>query len=208
MKIALVQMKMSDDIENNLSTSLNSIERAANSGAELVFFPELQLTKFFPREQGADAAAYLLTQDSPEIAAIRKRCGQCRVAAGINVYLSENGKPYDASLMIGADGGILGISKMVHIASFPDFYEAEYYEPSDTGFEVYNIPSRISNRKINKVGVVICFDRHFPESIRSCALQGAELIIIPSANLKSEPGEMFLWELRVQAMQNSVAIAM
>lgn len=55
---------------------------------------------------------------------------------------------------------------------------------------------------------MICFDRHLPESIRSCALQGAELVIVPTANTKAEPLEMFEWEMRVQAMQNQIFIAM
>lgn len=59
-----------------------------------------------------------------------------------------------------------------------------------------------------KIGIVICFDRHMPESIRTCALRGADLVIIPTANISAEPLEMFLWEIRVQVMQNQVAIVM
>ncbi len=58
------------------------------------------------------------------------------------------------------------------------------------------------------IGIVICFDRHIPESIRSCALKGADLVIVPTANTKAEPMELFEWEMRVQAMQNQVFIAM
>lgn len=59
-----------------------------------------------------------------------------------------------------------------------------------------------------KVGIVVCFDRHYPESIRTEAIMGADIVLIPTVNTKSEPSEMFEWELRVQAFQNSVAIAM
>jgi len=90
---------------------------------------------------------------------------------------------------------------MVHIVQAEGFYEQDYYTPSDSGFKVYDTA-------IGKVGVVICFDRHYPESIRSCVLQGAEIVIIPTANTKDEPLQMFEWELRVPAMQNSVFIAM
>jgi predicted amidohydrolase len=81
------------------------------------------------------------------------------------------------------------------------FYECDYYTPSDDGFKVYNTP-------FGKIGIVICFDRHLPESIRACALAGAQLIIVPTANTKDEPSEMFEWEMRVQAFQNNVFIAM
>lgn len=59
-----------------------------------------------------------------------------------------------------------------------------------------------------KVGIVICYDRHLPESIRTCTIMGANLIIVPTANTKTEPLEMFEWKMRVQAMQNQVFIAM
>ena len=90
---------------------------------------------------------------------------------------------------------------MVHIAQAKQFYEQDYYTPSDDGFKVFDTPH-------GKVGIVICYDRHLPESIRTCALMGAQLIIIPTANTKTEPMELFEWEIRVQAMQNQVFVAM
>jgi predicted amidohydrolase len=90
---------------------------------------------------------------------------------------------------------------MVHIMQAEQFYECDYYTPSNDGFHVYNTP-------FGKVGIVICFDRHLPESIRTCVVMGAKLIIVPTANTKSEPNEMFEWEMRVQAFQNNVFIAM
>ena len=69
------------------------------------------------------------------------------------------------------------------------------------GFCVYDTP-------FGKIGIVICFDRHIPTGIRACAKRGAELILIPTANLLSEPMELFEWEIRVQAFQNLSYIAM
>ena len=121
--------------------------------------------------------------------------------AAPNIYLSEEGKCYDASLLIASDGEILGIQKMVHIAQAAQFYEQDYYTPSNDGFHVFDTV-------FGRIGLVICFDRHYPESIRTEALMGADLILIPTANVKAEPSLMFEWEIRVQAFQNSVAIAM
>ena len=90
---------------------------------------------------------------------------------------------------------------MVHIVQVPYCYEQDYYAPSNSGFIVYHTSA-------GKVGVVICFDRHYPESIRTCVLKGADLIVIPTANYKDEPLELYEWELRVPAMQNGVFIAM
>ena len=90
---------------------------------------------------------------------------------------------------------------MVHICQAPHFYEQDYYTPSDSGFRVYDTD-------FGRMGIVICFDRHLPESIRTCALQGAQLVIIPTANTADEPLEAYEWEVRVQAMQNQVYVAM
>ena len=108
---------------------------------------------------------------------------------------------FDASLMIGADGSVMGISKMVHIAQMPGFYERDYYTPSDTGFRVYETP-------LGKIGIVVCFDRHYPESIRTCALRGASLVVIPTANTMDEPRDVFECELRAAAFQNGIYVAM
>ena len=103
--------------------------------------------------------------------------------------------------MIDDNGTVMGISKMVHIAQAKYFYERDYYTPSDDGFRVYDTP-------FGKIGVVICFDRHLPDGIRSCGWQGADLVIIPTANINGEPLELFEWEIRVQAFQNTVFVAM
>lgn len=118
-----------------------------------------------------------------------------------NLYLSENGRNYDASLLIDKNGMILGIQKMVHVAQAKLFYEQDYYTPTDDGFHVFRT-------EYGNIGIVVCFDRHYPESIRTEALQGADLILIPTVNTKAEPSEMFEWALRVQAFQNSVILAM
>ena len=103
--------------------------------------------------------------------------------------------------MIDKNGEIIGIQKMVHIAQAEQFYEQDYYTPSNEGFKVFDT-------KYGKIGIVVCFDRHYPESIRTEAFMGADLILIPTVNTKAEPSEMFEWELRVQAFHNSVSIAM
>ena len=118
-----------------------------------------------------------------------------------NVYLQSQNARYDASLWIAPNGKILDIAKMVYIAQNEKFYEQDYYTPSDDGFHVFDT-------EFGKIGIVVCFDRHYPESIRTESLQEADLILIPTVNTKAEPSEMFEWEVRVQAFQNSVAIAM
>lgn len=201
MKIAMAQMQMTADLHENLEKSLKLIEKAAEQGADLICFPEIQLSPFFPQTPDADASRYLLTPDSPEVQAVCAACRSHYIYGAPNFYLADHGKNYDTSLLIDNTGKIIGHQKMVHIAECPQFYEQSYYTPSDDGFHVYDTP-------FGKIGIVVCFDRHYPEAIRTEALRGAELILVPTANTKAEPSELFVWEIRVQAFQNSVNIAM
>lgn len=201
MKIALVQPKLGELMAENFDKALCAIEQAAKNGANVICFPEIHLTPFFPQYEKQYVSDYVLSLDSPYIKAFQQKCKELGVVALPNVYLKEQGRCYDASLVILPDGSISGISTMVHITQAACFYEQDYYSPSSSGFKVYETP-------FGKIGIVICFDRHFPESIRSCALQGAQLIVIPTANTKAEPMEMFEWELRIPAMQNGLFIAM
>jgi predicted amidohydrolase len=128
-------------------------------------------------------------------------CRKHHIAASPNFYYEENGSVYDASFLIDSSGSDAGCQKMVHIAQAPQFYEQDYYTPSDDGFHVFELGGI-------RIGIVVCFDRHYPESIRTEALRGAELILIPTANTKAEPMELFEQEIRVQAFQNECYIAM
>lgn len=201
MKLALAQMKNEGSIKANLEKSIHYIEEAASQGTDLILFPEVQLTEFFPQYPGQKVDDYLLSMDSDVVQAFCEACRRNHIMAAPNIYLLEEGHAYDASILIGKDGSVLGIQKMVHVAQIKQFYEQDYYTPSNDGFHVYHT-------EIGKLGLVICFDRHYPESIRTEALMGADLILIPTVNTKAEPSEMFEWELRVQAFHNSVAIAM
>lgn len=201
MKLALYQLQCTGDMDTMLEKSIAALREAAKNGADLILFPEIQFTPFFPQYPGRDVRELALT---PESDIVRRFCNACREAhimASPNFYLLENERYYDASLLIGADGNLLGVQKMVHIANTEHFYERDYYSPADDGFHVYDTP-------LGKIGIVVCYDRHFPESIRTEALMGAELILIPTANTTAEPSEMFAWEIRVQAFQSAVAIAM
>ena len=201
MRIALAQIKNDGSIRKNLHKSIELMREAAGNRANLILFPEVQLTEFFPQYENKDVTGFSLSVESEEVREFEKACKEYGIMAVPNIYLEENGAKYDASILIDADGQINGIQKMVHIAQAKQFYEQSYYTPSDDGFKVFDT-------EFGKIGIVVCFDRHYPESIRTEALMDADLILIPTVNTKEEPSEMFEWELRVQAFQNSVAIAM
>jgi predicted amidohydrolase len=165
MKLAMFQMKNEGTMQDNLEKSLCAIKSAADEGADIILFPELQLTEFFPQYHGKDVSAYGITLESKVIKAFCKVCHECEIMAAPNIYLSENGKFYDATILISKEGTILGVQKMVHVAQAEQFYEQDYYTPSDTGFQVFET-------EFGKIGIVVCFDRHYPESIRTETLMG------------------------------------
>lgn len=90
----------------DLNQSIEWMREAAEHGADLILFPEVQLTEFFPQYEGRDVRRYRLGLESPEVQAFRKASREWNIWAAPNVYLEENGKAYDASLLIGADGQI------------------------------------------------------------------------------------------------------
>ena len=201
MKIALYQHSVTEDLSENIEKALDAIRQASGQGADLICFPEIHFSPFFPQYRAQEVSEYVFTLHHPVVKKIQEVCRDNQIAAVPNFYLEEAGQYYDASPVIDKDGTLLGVSKMVHIIQMACYFEQDYYAPSDSGFLVYDM-------QVGKVGVVICFDRHIPESIRTCTLMGAQVIIVPTANMKGEPLEMFEWEMRVQAMHNGVFIAM
>ena len=163
MRLALVQMPNYGSKDENLYKSLQAIEIASKQGADLVLFPEVQLTEFFPQYPGQDVHKYVVTIEGETV---KKFCDICRnnkISAVPNLYLLENDRTYDASIFIDKNGEVKGTQKMVHIAQAEQFYEQDYYTPSDEGFKVFDT-------EFGKIGIVVCFDRHYPESIRTASL--------------------------------------
>ncbi|MCD8152574.1 MAG: carbon-nitrogen hydrolase family protein, partial [Clostridiales bacterium] len=184
MKIALFQMKMESDATENLKKCLSALQNAARHGADLILYPELSLLPFFPQYEKQNVSDKAVRLNANEILSFQNICRENRIYAVPNFYHEENQKRYDASFLIAATGEIQGIQKMVHIAQAADFYEQDYYAPSDDGFLVFQTP-------LGNLGIVVCFDRHYPESIRTEKLKGADLILIPTANTKAERLTMF-----------------
>lgn len=200
MKISLAQISISDSLEANEKKTLAFCDEAA--GSDLLFFPEIQYAPFFPQYEDYDAEPYVLSPESEQVRRLCEKAKEHGYYLSPNLYLElDDGKKYDSSLWITPDGELKDIATMVHIFNAKNFYEANYYSPSRDGFKVFDTPS-------GRVGIVICFDRHFPESVRTCSAMGADLVIIPTVNLTEEPLELFEQEIRVLSMQNRVFIAM
>lgn len=92
MKLALAQMRMTEDMGENLRRSIRAIRTAAERGAELVCFPEIQLTPFFPQYPGREVSGYVMREDSEEVRAVAAACREARIFAATNFYLDYDGR--------------------------------------------------------------------------------------------------------------------
>jgi N-carbamoylputrescine amidase len=120
----------------------------------------------------------------------------------LNLYERAGDRCYDCSPVIDADGTLLGRTRMVHITDYPCFHEQGYYAPGDTGAPVYRT-------RAGRLGVAICYDRHYPEYLRALALGGAELVVVPQAGAVDEwPEGLYEAEMRVAAFHNGYWVAL
>ncbi|MFQ5740430.1 MAG: nitrilase-related carbon-nitrogen hydrolase [Acidobacteriota bacterium] len=203
MKIALIQKQNSPDLGANLAKGLESLRRAAGQGAELVVFPELAFLPFFPqdRRKGKEQS-WAEPVPGPTTDLFSRLAAELGVVVVLNLYEIDNGRTYDSSPVLDADGSLLGVARMVHIMDGPCFHEREYYHPGNKGAPVFSTA-------VGRVGVAICYDRHFPEYMRALALKGAEVVVVPQAGAAEEwPPGIFEAELRVAAFQNGYFAAL
>lgn len=198
MRVALVQQHAGPDREDNLERALVAMDRAADRGAELVAFPELAVDPFFPRRKGWEGAADLAEPvPGPTTRRVAERARRHGLVTVFNLYEQDGeGRRFDSSPVVDADGSLLGVTRMVHITDFEGFHEQAYYDPGDRGAPVYDTA-------VGRVGVAICYDRHYPEYMRALGVAGAELVVVPQAGVVGEwPDGLYEAELRVAAFQN------
>lgn len=203
MKIALIQQHASADREDNLKSGIAAFREAAYRGAALVAFAELAFLRFLPQFPSTlDALAKAESIPGPTTETFSALARECGVVTVLNLLERAGDKTYDSSPVLDADGRLLGTTRMVHIMEGPGFHEKGYYTPGNL------IPS-VYETRIGRVGVAICYDRHYPEYMRALALKGAELVVVPQAGAVGEWTEgLFESELRVSAFQNGFFAAL
>jgi beta-ureidopropionase len=203
-RIAVVQQQAGEDLRDNVERGLAAAREAAGRGARLVVFPELAFTPFYPRrEAGGPPPLYLAEPvPGPTTDAFSVLARELGVVVVLNLYEGEGGRAYDSSPVIDADGALLGTTRMLHIAEMPHFHEQGYYTPGDHGMPVYATAA-------GRIGVAICYDRHYPEVMRALGLGGAQLVVVPQAGAAGEwPDGLFEAEMRVAAFQNGYFTAL
>ena len=165
--IGTVQMQCSKSVRENIEKADFMVRKAAEQGANVILLPELFERPYFCQERRYSYYSYakpLLENDAV--------CHFKNVAKDGNVL-------YNSAAMIDADGEILGVYRKTHIPDDHYYQEKFYFTPGNTGFTVWDT-------HFGKVGVGICWDQWFPETARCLALNGAEMILYPTA-IGSEP---------------------
>lgn len=203
MRIALVQQQASTDRQDNVARGLAAVDAAASTGANLVVFAELAFERFHP-QRPADASPHRLaeTVPGPITVAFAERARRHGMVIVLNLYERDGTHAYDCSPVIDADGRLLGRTRMVHITEYACFHEQGYYTPGDTGAPVYET-------KAGRIGVAICYDRHYPEYMRALAVARADLVVVPQAGAVGEwPEGLYEAEMRVAAFQNGYYTAL
>jgi N-carbamoylputrescine amidase len=201
--VALIQQSASMDKGENLKRGLSAVDRAAAAGANVICFAELAFERFWPqRPSDGEHAKLAEAVPGPVTDAFRRRAAELGVVIILNLYERDGELCFDCSPVIDADGTLLGRTRMMHITEYACFHEQGYYAPGDTGAPVYET-------RFGRIGVAICYDRHYPEYMRALALAGAELVVVPQAGATDEwPEGLYEAEMRVTAFQNGYWLAL
>ncbi len=203
MKIALIQQRAAADKAANLKKGLAAAEEAARNGAQLVAFAELAFEPFYPQyPAGKDKNKLAEPVPGPVTKAFSQLAQQYKMVIIPNLYEMDGKNTYDTSPVIDADGTILGKTRMVHVPDYEYFHEKTYYTPGDTGIRVYDTA-------VGKIGIAICYDRHYPEYMRALAVAGAELVVTPQAGAAGEWTDgLYEAEMQIAAFQNGYFTAL
>ena len=174
-KVAATQMKCDWNIENNLQKAIRLIEKASEQGANIILLQELFQTPYFCIQY--DEEIFKLAQPFEKNTLLIKMsevAKKHKVVLPISFFEKDNNAYFNSIAIIDADGTILGKYRKSHIPDGAGYLEKYYFNPGDTGFQVWDTT-------YGKIGVGICWDQWFPEAARIMALKGAEVLFYPTA---------------------------
>ena len=178
--VAAVQMQMSEDKEANIAKAEAMVREAAAQGAQIILLPELFEGYYFCKDMDGKYFEWARPlAGNPVIARFSKVAKELGVVLPVSYFERDGERYFNSLVVIDADGTVMENYRKTHIPSGPGYEEKFYFEPGDSGFKVWET-------KFATIGVGICWDQWFPETARSLALMGAELIFYPTA-IGSEP---------------------
>lgn len=191
-RAALVQTAWTGDKASMLDLHEQHLRTAADQGAQVICFQELFYGPYFCQVQ--DVAFYDYAEAVPEGPTTQRFCAlakELNIVIVLPVYeLEQEGVLYNTAAVIDADGTYLGKYRKTHIPQVNGFWEKFYFRPGNMGYPIFDTA-------VGRIGVYICYDRHFPEGWRALGLAGAKIVFNPSAT--SRGLSAYLWQLEQPA---------
>ena len=175
MKVGIIQQSCSASIEENRKKLAKSIAKLAKEGAELIVLQELHDSLYFCQTENTDNFRYALPIPGEATGLYSKIAKESQVVLVTSLFEKRAaGLYHNTAVVFDKDGSIAGMHRKMHIPDDPAYYEKFYFTPGDLGFH----PIHTS---VGKLGVQVCWDQWYPEGARLMALQGADLLIYPTA---------------------------
>ena len=191
--IAPVEMPIEEIKKQNIENQLEFVQEAAKQGVQMLCFQEIFTTPYFCAEQQTRwYEAVEKIPDGPTVKLMQDVAKQHGMVLIVPIYEEEQtGVYYNSAAVIDADGTYLGKYRKTHIPHVaPGFWEKFYFRPGNLGYPCFDTA-------FARIGVYICYDRHFPEGARCLGLNGAEIIFNPSATVAGL--SEYLWKLEQPA---------
>jgi beta-ureidopropionase len=190
-RAALVQAAWTGDQESMTKAHEDYARQAAAAGAQVICFQELFYGPYFCQLQDPKFYEYAESVPGPTVERFQALAAELGLVMVLPVYEQEQpGVLYNTAAVIDADGKYLGKYRKNHIPQVKGFWEKFYFRPGNLGYPVFDTA-------VGRIGVYICYDRHFPEGWRALGLAGAKIVFNPSAT--SRGLSSYLWKLEQPA---------
>lgn len=178
--LAAVQMRCAKDSKENLNKAEALVRQAAAQRATVVLLPELFEHPYFCQERRYDYYAYAApAEKNPAVVRFASVARELGVVMPVSFFERDGNRLFNSAAILDADGSLLGVYRKTHIPDDHYYQEKFYFTPGNTGFRVWDTA-------YGRIGVGICWDQWFPETARAFALNGAEMLLYPTA-IGSEP---------------------
>ncbi len=178
--VAALQLAFSDDVQENIRAVSGLVREAAGKGARLILPPELFEGHYFCRTQDeAHFTRALPVAEHPAVRAMQQLAAELQVYIPTSFFEAEGHHHYNSLAMIDDKGAVMGVYRKSHIPDGPGYSEKFYFRPGNTGFKTFPTP-------FGRVGPAVCWDQWYPETARALMLDGAEILLFPTA-IGTEP---------------------
>jgi len=191
-RAALIQAQANMSKQDAVDKHIKMIADAAGQGAQVVGLQEIFHGPYFCAEQDPKWYETAEPEDGPTVSRMREVAREHGIVLIVPWYEEEQpGVYYNSACVVERDGTIVGKYRKTHIPQVgPCFWEKFYFKPGNLGYPVFDT-------SVGRIGLIICYDRHFPEVARELGIKGAEIVFNPSATVESL--SRYLWELEQPA---------